>query len=114
MRKRSELELIFAAHIDQADMPKYEIEYEFDPDRKFRFDFAWPDLRIAVEVDGGTWSGGRHARGQGIYNDCIKQNRAVIKGWTVLRLTSDMIRESTEGLDYLKALMNMRGWREYS
>lgn len=31
-----------------------EQEYQFDAVRGWRFDFAWPALRIAAEVDGGN------------------------------------------------------------
>src|SRR5687768_16750315 len=30
------------------------------PARRWRFDFAWPELKVAVECDGGTFTGGRH------------------------------------------------------
>lgn len=70
-----------------------EREYKFLPDRKFRFDFAFPEQKVAVEVDGGTWSGGRHTSGLGFRNDCIKTNLAVLNGWRVLRFTADMVRD---------------------
>ena len=38
-------------------------ELKFHPSRKFRFDYAWPEHRVAVEINGGAWSGGRHTRG---------------------------------------------------
>ena len=45
----------------------------------------------AVEIEGGTWSGGRHTRGAGYEADCIKYNIATLKGWRVLRFTSGML-----------------------
>jgi very-short-patch-repair endonuclease len=68
-------------------------EYRFAPPRRWRFDLAWPDRRIAVEMEGGTWNGGRHVRGRGYEADCEKYNAAALHGWTVLRFTSDMIRD---------------------
>jgi very-short-patch-repair endonuclease len=59
--------------------------------RRWRFDLAWPALLLAVEVDGGTWSGGRHVRGRGYEGDCEKLNTATLMGWRVLRFTSDMV-----------------------
>ena len=68
-----------------------EREHTFHPQRKWRFDFAWPHRRIAMEVDGGVYSGGRHTRGKGFENDCEKCNEAAVLGWTVLRVTSHHI-----------------------
>jgi len=47
---------------------------------------------LAVEVDGGTWTGGRHTRGAGFEADCEKLNAAVIAGFRVLRFTGAMVR----------------------
>ena len=70
-----------------------EVECRFDPDRKWRFDMAWPDRMIAVEVEGGTWSHGRHTTGSGFERDCEKYNRAAQLGWRVFRFTGAMIRD---------------------
>ena len=71
--------------------PPLEREYRFAKDRKWRFDFAHPLSGVAIEVEGGTWSGGRHTRGSGYAADCEKYNEAAMSGWAVLRLTSEMI-----------------------
>ena len=67
-------------------------EYRFHPTRRWRFDFAWPDLKLAAEVEGGTWSGGRHTTGKGFEQDCQKYNAACELGWTVLRGTTTMVK----------------------
>lgn len=61
--------------------------------RDWRFDLAWPAARLAVEVDGGGWTGGRHARGAGIEADCEKLSSAVAAGWRVLRVTPRQVRD---------------------
>ena len=76
-------------------------EYVFAPPRRWRFDFAWPSQRIAVEVDGGTWIGGRHVTGTGLRADHQKFNAAALGGWRVLRFTSDMVL-SGEAYDILE------------
>lgn len=60
-------------------------EYKFHDKRKWRFDFANPSLKIAVECEGGVWVRGRHNRGIGFLNDMEKYNEAAIMGWRVLR-----------------------------
>jgi len=66
-------------------LPAPECEYRFDPERRWRFDFAWPSLQIAVEIEGGVWIRGRHVRPVGYLGDLEKYNRAVVLGWRVLR-----------------------------
>lgn len=83
------VELILGGH-----HVKYEREYRFNSARRFRFDFAIVDHKIAVEIEGGTWGAGRHVRGAGYRRDCEKYNSAACLGWTVLRYTSDMLRDN--------------------
>ena len=66
-------------------------QYQFHPERKWAFDFAWPSHRLAVEIDGGQWlrSGGRHNRD----SDREKLNAAAILGWRVLRYSGDMLND---------------------
>lgn len=69
-----------------------EREYRFTSDRKWRFDFAWPDIKIAVEVEGGTSFGlSRHSKGRGFELDAAKYNRAARDGWIVLRYSTRMV-----------------------
>jgi very-short-patch-repair endonuclease len=77
-------------------LPVPKLEYRFHPDRKWRFDFAWPDEMVALEVEGGVWSHGRHGRGSGIVKDIEKYNAAAQAGWMVLRvLPKDLCTERT-------------------
>jgi hypothetical protein len=68
-------------------LPEPVTEHRFHPERRWRFDFAWPDLMVAVEVEGGVWVGGRHTRGKGFLADMEKYNHAAEAGWCVLRCT---------------------------
>jgi hypothetical protein len=92
---KSELELLLAAQIETAGIQEPEREWIFHPTRKWRFDFAFPYLvpPLAIEVEGGTWARGRHTRGKGFEQDCIKYNAAALLNWRVLRFTGDMVRD---------------------
>lgn len=74
-----------------ADLPTPETEYRFHDTRRWRFDLAFPDQRLAVEIEGGTWAFGRHNQPAGYESDCEKYNAALLLGWRVLRFTSSMI-----------------------
>jgi hypothetical protein len=67
------------------NIPQPAEEWEFDSVRHFRFDYAWPESRVALEVDGGIFSGGPHTRGTGFAKDVEKLNLAAEQGWLVLR-----------------------------
>lgn len=60
-------------------------EHRFHPIRKWRFDFADVENKIAVEIDGGVFIQGRHSRGAGYRSDAEKFNAAAVLGWRVFR-----------------------------
>lgn len=62
-------------------------EYRFHPTRKWRFDYAFPSIRVAIEIDGGVWINGRHTRPSGFLGDMEKFNAAATLGWVVLKFT---------------------------
>lgn len=64
-------------------------EYRFHPKRMWRFDYAIPEHNVALEVEGGVWTNGRHIRAQGFLGDMEKYNTATLMGWKVLRTTPD-------------------------
>lgn len=68
-------------------------EYRFHPTRRWRFDFAWPDKKLALEVEGGIWVNGAHNRGEHFISDCDKYNAATLDGWRVFRVTEKHIRD---------------------
>ena len=64
-------------------------EYKFHPTRRWRFDYAIPEHKIALEVEGGVWTGGRHTSPKGFLGDIEKYNTATLMGWRVFRTTPD-------------------------
>jgi len=73
----------------QLDGEEVVAEYRFHPVRKWRFDYAIPAYKVAIEIDGGVWIGGRHNAPQGYLNDLKKFNAAAALGWLVLKFTPD-------------------------
>ena len=74
-------------------------EHKFHPKRRWRFDYAWVDLKIALEIHGGTYTHGRHVQGTGFANDREKMNEAQLLGWIVIEAASDNVHK-------------IRGWLE--
>jgi hypothetical protein len=83
----SEVEIICRA--DGLPMPTAELR--FTPVRRWRFDWAWPRQRVALEIEGGVWTGGRHTRGKGFLGDIDKYNEAQRLDWKVFRCTPTTI-----------------------
>ena len=94
-RRRSWLEERIAWWISESGLPQPVREFRFAPPRLFRFDFCWPDRGLALEAEGGTFVQGRHSRGAGMRSDAEKYNLATLKGWRVLRVTSDMVKDGS-------------------
>ena len=84
---KSELEQVFDAYWEMLapDYDAPEKEVLFHPTRKWRFDRAWVSRKVAVEIDGGIFTQGRHVRGMGYHEQLNKQNAAMQEFWTVLR-----------------------------
>lgn len=76
-------------------------EYRFDAKRRWRYDYALPAVKIAIEVEGGVWTGGRHTRPKGFLNDIEKYNTGTLYGWRIFRTTPDALC-STRFVDFLK------------
>lgn len=75
----------------QQQFPTVEVvkELQFHPVRKWRFDYAFSDLKVAIEIDGAVWTQGRHNRPAGYLADMEKLNTAASMGWLVLRFSTD-------------------------
>lgn len=99
---------LLAWQVRMAGFPSPDREHRFDPARRWRFDFAWPSIRVAVEVEGGTWVRGRHTSGSGYAADLDKYNSAALAGWLVVRVTTGMVDDG-RALQWVADALAARG-----
>ena len=135
---RSDLELAMehylrVLYLSNDNWPEAHVEYRFIVDRRFRFDFAFLDIKLAVECEGGlfirqvrcnncgnlvmrklksgkmvkVFAGGRHNTGSGAIKDMEKYNLAVQMGWLVLRYNKAMI-DSGEAINQIERIVHER------
>jgi len=91
--------------------------------RNWMFDFAWPEYKVAVEIEGlvmrqlrdhrtseKVWCVyGRHATITGIKEDMVKYNTAALLGWTLLRFEQSMVKDGQAIAMTMRTLAS-RGW----
>lgn len=102
-KKRPDLEGRFEHQLKLAGITDYVREHRFC-ERRYRFDFALVSILVAVEIEGGIYSNGRHVRPKGFQEDARKYRRAAIAGWLVLRVTSADINDGSAIADLEKAI----------
>lgn len=85
-------------------------QYKFHPDRKWSLDIAFPNIKLAIEIDGGIWKKGKggHNSGKGYEEDRLKDQAALLLGWAVYRVTPKMI-SSGDAITTIAVLLEQRG-----
>jgi very-short-patch-repair endonuclease len=104
MVAKSNLEETLLLLIRAEGLPEPEREWRFHPTRKWRLDFAYPDKKIGIEVQGGIYVRGAHSRGTGLERDYEKYNQAQVLGWDVYQFSRKMI-ESGEAIETIKRVL---------
>lgn len=101
----SAIEEQFAEQLTAAELDEPWIrEHRFAPPRRWRFDFAWPEQRIALEIDGGLYVYGAHNRGAAIEAAYEKRNVAETYGWRVLTVSAHQVKDG-RALLWVRQLM---------
>ncbi len=101
----SELELQVEAQLKQSGLPKFEREHRFHPTRKWRFDFSWPEIHLALEIEGGVYSArSGHRSYAGTQRDIEKYNEATLLGWRVVRVSRPQV-DNDEVVTLIKRAM---------
>ncbi len=100
----SEASLLMWTHSCELDYLAVK-ERKFHDKRRWKFDFAFPKDRVAVEIEGGTWISGRHNRGSGFIKDMEKYNHAALLGWRVLRFTPQQVLDGS-AIAFIKRVLD--------
>ena len=96
---------IFLAALAQTGIPAPVAEFRFHPIRKWRFDFCWPDQKVALEIQGGIFFNGRHSRGAAMLKEWEKLNTAAGMGYRLLYCQpADCTKAAT--IDAIKAALD--------
>lgn len=105
--RRSKLEIMFDLHLRARKLESlFEREYRFHPTRLWRFDYAHPALKIAVELQGGIFGKrSAHNSGVGIRRDMEKNNEAQRLGWRVFQFYVDDVR-SGQAVEYISRIIS--------
>lgn len=107
--QKSELEESFAEELHLYGLPKPVRQFQFHAARQWAMDFAWPDRKIAVEIHGGLYKGGRHNRGAAMEGDFEKSNEAQKLGWIVFTFGPKWLYRKKRTNQSSKALAFMDG-----
>lgn len=77
----------------QAGLPEPVKEFKFHAERGWRYDYAWPDLKVAAEYQGGVFDEGRsgHTSKGGVLRDVEKLNESQAAGWHVVYVTPNTV-----------------------
>lgn len=82
--------------IQLAGLPAPTTEHAFAaPERRWRFDFAYLDARVAIEYQGGVFHRGGplgHNTTGGITKDFEKFTEASLRGWTLILVDAGSVR----------------------
>jgi very-short-patch-repair endonuclease len=121
--KKASPEDLFAAQCRQYRLPAVEPQHRFAKaiGRQWRFDFAFPDFKLAVEIEGLVvmrLAGelvvrGRHASIKGIKDDMEKYNTAALFGWTVLRFQQQDVKPE-RAIHMTQRVLAARGWKGFA
>lgn len=117
-------EMVLNANLAGAVAVPYVREFQFDPVRKWRVDFAFVAIKLAVEVEGGIYKvktrgggvddrGGRHRRPEGMIKDMEKYNALTLADWHLLRYWPGTVQDgtaATEIIAYVKKLSSITSY----
>lgn len=118
--EKGDAEKTFAFQCRAHRLPMFKREHKFAAEtlgRGWRFDFAWLEFKVALEVEGlavkrvngELVTTGRHVHPQGFRNDCEKYAAAAVMGWHVLRFEQTQVNSGI-AIDFTVQLLRSKGW----
>jgi hypothetical protein len=121
-RERDGPEELFATQCRAYHLPPFEQQVTFAKQalgRLWRFDFAFPEYHLAVEIQGvvvrriggKVYTMGGHADVKGMRNDHAKHNAAILLGWSVLQFMPDDIKPK-RAIETTILVLSRRGWMQ--
>ena len=94
----SAAELHLARLLRSAKITGWKRQHKYVPGRKFQADFAFPEQKLIVEVDGGIYNRRAHGSIGGIIADMKRTNLAAISGWRVMRFRPDELQKEPDSV----------------
>ena len=76
-----------AQELAELDLPAPERQHALAPGDRHRLDFAWPELSLCAEVDGGNYAGLAHTRPP----DYQRRRSIVAAGWACYWIHADEV-----------------------
>jgi very-short-patch-repair endonuclease len=94
----------FLFHLKVAGLPKPKEQFRFAEviGRRWQTDFAWPDRKLIVEIEGGIWRKDEHGQWSGahthptnVLRDIEKYNHMALLGYRLLRFSPRDLKDGS-------------------
>ena len=102
--KRTEVEDLLESQMQEAGLSGFVREYQAIEGRRFKWDFAFVEDRLLIEVQGAVWVKGGHSTGVGITRDCEKFSIASANKWFTIPVTTDHVKNG-KALEWIKQFL---------
>lgn len=108
---KNDYKATFLLHLKFAGLPEPACEYQFHESRKWRFDYAFIEKKVAVEYQGLAWKNegaSGHQSIAGLMNDCEKFTEASLAGWTLILITAESVN-SGKAIEWVRRALSPEG-----
>lgn len=113
MKKINPYIIYFESELMQIGIFQKEYQFAKEKKRLFRFDYCFVDVQLAIEVEGGVWTGGRHTSSVGFIKDIEKYNLATELGFHLLRYEPKSLVKTATLNQIKKVYEDLRNERDF-